>query len=143
MRPTDSLHPIIPDNAHPLRITAAAGTKLAGASSLATVIILTNERTLQLVFSINRKNLFCLPHSRSITGSGFRPLSKIPHCWLCSLILVSVPMWLLIFSDQLKIVDFVSFFPTNYLILYKLIFTKGRFLYFTHPYAHIIKKIFN
>ena len=35
------------DNASSLRITAAAGTKLAGVSSLAKVIIFTNERTLQ------------------------------------------------------------------------------------------------
>ena len=35
------------NNAYSLRITAAAGTKLAGVSSLATVIILTNEIVLQ------------------------------------------------------------------------------------------------
>ena len=34
MQSTNSLHPIIPNNASSLRITAAAGTKLAGASSL-------------------------------------------------------------------------------------------------------------
>ena len=45
--PTNSLRPIIPDNARPLRITAAAGTKLAGASSLVTVIIFTSESALQ------------------------------------------------------------------------------------------------
>ena len=32
--PTNSLRLIIPNNARPLRITAAAGTKLAGTSSL-------------------------------------------------------------------------------------------------------------
>ncbi|KAF1852271.1 hypothetical protein Lal_00013665 [Lupinus albus] len=37
--PTRPLRPVIPNNASPLRITAAAGTKLAGASSHATVII--------------------------------------------------------------------------------------------------------
>ncbi len=47
LQPTNPLRPIILDNAHPLRITAAAGTKLAGISYLATVIILTNERILQ------------------------------------------------------------------------------------------------
>ena len=45
--PTRPLRPVIPNNASPLRITAAAGTKLAGASSFATVIILTIERVLQ------------------------------------------------------------------------------------------------
>ena len=47
MQPTNTLRPIIPDNASPLRITAAAGTKLAGASSISNVIIFLIERTLQ------------------------------------------------------------------------------------------------
>ena len=34
---TDSLHPIIPNNACSLRITAAAGTKLADAYSYCTI----------------------------------------------------------------------------------------------------------
>ena len=38
MPPTNSLRPMIPDNACTLRITAAAGTELAGASSVGTVI---------------------------------------------------------------------------------------------------------
>ena len=37
--PTNALRPMIPDNACTLRITAAAGTELAGASSVGTVII--------------------------------------------------------------------------------------------------------
>ena len=48
---------MIPNNARPLRITAAAGTKLAGVSSLATVIILTSERTLQPVK--DKASTFC------------------------------------------------------------------------------------
>ena len=34
---------------------------------------------------------------------------------------VSVPMWLIILSDQLKIVALVGFYPTNKLILRRLI----------------------
>ena len=49
--PTNTLRPIILDNACPLRITAAAGTKLAGASSQITVIILICERILQPTYS--------------------------------------------------------------------------------------------
>ena len=71
--PTDSLHPVIPNNTCPPRITAAAGTELAGTSSSSTVIILPDERALQPNG---------LHHSRDIAGSGFRPLSKIPHCCL-------------------------------------------------------------
>jgi|GEM_PF-4103940 len=44
---THSLRPIIPNNAYPFRITAAAGTKLAGASSLTKFIILINEKVLK------------------------------------------------------------------------------------------------
>ena len=47
MQSTNALHPIIPNNACSLRITAAAGTKLAGAYSLTNVIIIINKRTLQ------------------------------------------------------------------------------------------------
>ncbi len=61
------------EQARPLRITAAAGTKLAGASSHATVIIVACERALQPEG---------LPHSRGIAGLGLRPLSNIPHCCL-------------------------------------------------------------
>ncbi len=43
----NSLHPVTPDNACTLRITAAAGTELAGAYSLDTVIIFSNKRSLQ------------------------------------------------------------------------------------------------
>ena len=38
---------VIPSNACTLRITAAAGTELAGAYSLDTVIIFSNKRSLQ------------------------------------------------------------------------------------------------
>src|SRR6201996_2037690 len=71
--PTRPLRPVIPSNASPLRITAAAGTKLAGASSTGTVIIVPVESALQ------SEDLL---HTRGIAGSGFRPLSNIPHCCL-------------------------------------------------------------
>ena len=38
-----------------------------------------------------------------------------------SLGLVSVPVWLTVLSDQLRIIGFLGFYPTNYLILQKLI----------------------
>ena len=45
--PARALRPVIPNNASPLRITAAAGTEFAGASSPATVIVLAGERALR------------------------------------------------------------------------------------------------
>jgi hypothetical protein len=60
------------DNARPLRITAAAGTKLAGAIHLSNVIIFLKQRELQPKSPL----LPC-----DIAGSSFRSLPKIPHCW--------------------------------------------------------------
>jgi hypothetical protein len=71
--PARPLRPVIPNNARPLRITAAAGTKLAGASSHATVIIVACKRALQPEG---------LHRPRGIAGSGLPPLSNIPHCCL-------------------------------------------------------------
>ena len=72
--PADPLRPVIPSNACPLRITAAAGTELAGASSGGTVsVFVPPDRSLQPEG---------LHPPRGVAGSGFRPLSNIPHCCL-------------------------------------------------------------
>lgn len=90
--PTDALRPIKLNNACIPCLTAAAGTELANAFLLLTVIA---------SFSVSKvyKPNSCLP-SYSITSSGFCPLWKIPHCCLLckSLGLVSVPVWLFILS---------------------------------------------
>ncbi len=55
-----------------------------------------------------------LLHSRGIAGSGLRPLSKIPTAASRrSLGRVSVPVWLVVLSDQLLIDALVGFYPTN------------------------------
>ena len=55
-----------------------------------------------------------LHHSRGVAGSGLRPLSNIPHCCLRrSLGRVSVPVWLIILSDQLRVFALVGHYPTN------------------------------
>ncbi len=66
---------MITNNACPSRITAAAGTELAGTSFSSQVIIYLDERALQRIY-------LCLHHSRNIAGSSFRSLSNIPHCCL-------------------------------------------------------------
>ncbi len=66
---------MITNNACPPRITAAAGTELAGTSFSSQVIIYLDERALQRIY-------LCLHHSRNIAGSSFRSLSNIPHCCL-------------------------------------------------------------
>ena len=58
----------------PPRLTAAAGTELAGASSSSPVMIETQRKS----FTSDS----ALLHSRNIAGSGVSPLSNIPHCCL-------------------------------------------------------------
>ncbi len=55
-----------------------------------------------------------LHHSRGVAASGFRPLRNIPTAASRrSLDRVSVPVWLIILSDQLPIVPLVSRYLTN------------------------------
>ncbi len=99
---------MVPSNASPLRITAAAGTKLAGASSTGTVIIFPVERTLQQgAFIIHAAWLdqACAHCPIFPTAASRRSLGR-----------VSVPVRLIILSDQLLIVALVSHYLTNKLI---------------------------
>eukprot|EP00976_Prorocentrum_cordatum_P001722 34738-Prorocentrum_minimum.AAC.1 len=70
--PTYPLRPVIPNNAYSPRITAAAGTEVSRSFFFKSChcLILMKE-----VY-----NTTGLHPSRGITGSGFRPVSKIPHC---------------------------------------------------------------
>ncbi len=107
--PTRPLRPVIPDNARTLRITAAAGTELAGASSGGTV------RVSSLLTAVYDPKAF-IPHAASLR-------QPFGHCAIFptaasrrSLGRVSVPMWLIILSDQLPVVALVSHYLTNKLI---------------------------
>ncbi len=112
--PTCSLRPIIPNNVCTLRITAAAGTELAGASSEGTV----------------RPNVYYTLGGSSPLTELYDPRAFITHAVLLrqafahcakfptaasrrSLDRVSVPVWLIILSDQLPIVALVGHYPTN------------------------------
>ena len=93
---------MIPDNARTLRLTAAAGTELAGAYSCGTV------RPLQGVVLPAEKKF--TPHRGVILHAAWLRQSFL-HCarFLTaasrrSLARVSVPVWLIILSDQLRIV---------------------------------------
>ena len=108
---------MIPNNACTLRITAAAGTELAGASFGGTV---------------NRPDYSPVRHS-SLPTEVYDPRAFIPHAALLgqafahcpkfptaasrrSLGRVSVPVWLIILSDQLAITALVGRYPTNKLM---------------------------
>ena len=103
---------MIPDNACTLRITAAAGTELAGACSWPTVSpgrnpgVLRPEKqftTRRAVFLhaawLRQSFLHC---ARFLTAASRRSRGR-----------VSVPVWLIILSDQLAIIVLVGFYPTN------------------------------
>ena len=97
---------MIPDNACTLRITAAAGTELAGASSVGTVIFFVpTDRTLH-------------PEGRLVHAALLR--QGFPHCAKFptaasrrSMGRVSVPLWLIILSNQLLIVALVVHYTAN------------------------------
>ncbi len=109
---------MIPNNACTLRITAAAGTELAGASFGGTVkypgywpgnrsshstglydpkAFITHAASLRQGF----------PHcARFLTAASRRSLDRVP-----------VPVWLVVLSDQLTIVALVGHYPTNKLMV--------------------------
>src|SRR3954467_2242733 len=108
--PTSSLRPINPDNARTLRITAAAGTSLAGASSAGTVTCASS--LLKEVY--NPKAV--IPHAASLHQA-------CAHCAIFptaasrrSLGRVSVPVWPVALSGRLPVVALLGHHPTNKLI---------------------------
>ena len=116
--PTCSLRPIIPNNASTLRITAAAGTELAGASSGGTV------KTDSYSESACSSHLTELYDPKAFITHAALLRQGFPHCakFLTaasrrSLDRVSVPVWLIILSDQLTIVALVGHYPTNKLMV--------------------------
>jgi len=104
---TDPLRPIFPNNTCPPRITAAAGTKLAGASCFF------------LLFSLKLRG-FTVRWPSSPTHDHWINLSVIvqysPLLPLLSLGLVSVLVWRYTLSGPLGIFGLVSLYLTNYLI---------------------------
>ncbi len=111
-----------PNNACTPRITAAAGTELAGAYFSGTV---NAPNYLHGAVSSHLTELYdpkaFITHA-ALLRQGF------PHCakFLTaasrrSLDRVSVPVWLIILSDQLTIVALVGFYPTNKLMVRGLV----------------------
>ena len=115
--PTDPLRPVIPNNASPPRITAAAGTELAGAFSRGTV----------------RPDTYSLPGFSSLATGVYDPRAFILHAASLrqafahcakfptaasrrSLGRVSVPVWPIALSGRLPIVALVGHYPTNKLM---------------------------
>ncbi|KAL8192830.1 hypothetical protein R6Q57_027278 [Mikania cordata] len=103
---SDALRPIIPDNACILCITAAAGTELADAYSPDTVIASSPGK------EVHDPWAFYL-HA-ALLRQAFAHCGKFPTAASRrSLGRVSVPVWLIILSDQLLIIALVSYYLTN------------------------------
>ena len=105
---------MIPDNACTLRITAAAGTELAGAYSAGTVNTL---GVLARRFSFLLKVLY---NPRAFFTHAAWLHQACAHCAIFptaasrrSLGRVSVPVWGIILSDPLAIIALVGRYPTN------------------------------
>ena len=97
---------MIPDNACTPRITAAAGTELAGASSVGTVICSSPLTNLYIP-----KDFF--GHA-ALLRQGFPHCAKFPTAASRrSMGRVSVPLWLIILSNQLLIVALVVHYTPN------------------------------
>ena len=97
---------MIPDNACTPRITAAAGTELAGASSVGTVIpssLLTELYTPKSFFIHAALLRQGSPHCAKVpTAASRRSMGR-----------VSVPLWLIILSNQLLIIALVVHYTPN------------------------------
>ena len=107
-----ALNPINPDNARILRITAAAGTELADAYSLGTLISLHVDLIApqQKRFTTHRA---LVPHAAWLDQG-------CPHCPIFltaasrrSLGRVSVPVWGIFLSEPLDIVASVGRYPAD------------------------------
>ena len=146
---------MIPDNACIPRITAAAGTELADAYSSSTV------RTSFLRKEVYRPKSF-IPHA-VLLRQAFAHCGKFPTAASRrSLDRVSVPVCLIVLSNQILIVALVSHYLTNKLISRELLFRrinsfhskaygvlaafslcypppKGKFSRVTHPSATRVK----
>src|SRR3569832_396795 len=114
MPPTRPLRPMIPDNARTLRITAAAGTELAGASSPGTVKLDESSSSSRATVVYTPKGV--LPHAASLRQSFDHCASFPTAASRRSLGRLSVPMWLAILSDQLPVIALVGHCPANQLL---------------------------
>ncbi len=112
--PTDPLRPVIPNNVSPPRITAAAGTELAGALLHGTVSPMAYSSTgdsSRTTAVYNPKAV--IPHAASLR-QAFAHCAKFPTAASRrSLGRVSVPVWPFTLSGRLPIVALVSRYLTN------------------------------
>ena len=115
--PTHALRPVKPNNACTLRITAAAGTKLAGAFLNGTVKL----KSFPILAILSKQQNFTI--QRTVIVHAALLVQGFPHWRIFltavsrrSLGRVSVPVWPINLSVRLRIVALVGHYPTNKLI---------------------------
>ena len=108
---------MIPNNACALRITAAAGTELAGASFGGTVSCrgVLDPRPFFPLTEVYDPKAF-IPHAALLRQASAHCTKFPTAASRRSLGRVSVPVWLIILSDQLTIDALVGHYPTNKLM---------------------------
>ena len=114
---------MIPDNACTLRITAAAGTELAGAYSYNTVKLVHVPRFLLVKKQFTTRRAVIL-HAAWLHQSFLHCAIFLTAASRRSLVRVSVPVWGITLSGPLKIVALVSRYLTNKLIRRMPIFNR-------------------
>src|SRR5690606_32184874 len=113
--PTDPLNPINPDNACTLRITAAAGTELAGAYSYGTFSPLHVKGFIPVEKQFTTQRAVILHAAWLDQPCGHCPIF-LTAASRRSLVRVSVPVWGIPLSGPLSIVALVGRYPANKLI---------------------------
>ncbi len=108
--PTLPLRPVIPNNTRTPRITAAAGTKLAGASFTGTFkLSYDNLIPCRVVYTPK-----CFIPHMALLRQGFPHCAKFPTAASRrSLGRISVPMWPFTLSGRLPIDVLVGRYPAN------------------------------
>ena len=130
--PANPLNLINPDNACTLRITAAAGTELAGAYSYNTVKLVHVPRFLLVKKQFTTRRAVIL-HAAWLHQSFLHCAIFLTAASRRSLVRVSVPVWGITLSGPLPIVALVSLYLTNKLIGRILIFNHRSFNYKKMP----------
>ncbi len=124
--PTHPLNPVIPDNACTLRITAAAGTELAGAYSDGTLSSPRKGHFVPVQKDFTTRSAFFV-HAAWLDQSCLHCPIFLTAASRRSRVRVSVPVWGAMLSHPLPIVGLVGRYPTNYLIGRTPIFNRRNF----------------
>ena len=105
---------MIPNNACTLCLTAAAGTELAGASFVGTVNLVRYSRTKPSFLPTELYDPKTFITHAALLRQAFAHCAIFPTAASRrSLDRISVPVWLIILSDQLPVLALVGHYPAN------------------------------